>query len=341
MTNLRIALFRRHSLCLLAISGFAAAPVGVAAAAAKAKNPASKLYVADVKGEAIIDTGEAIEDLAKRSVYTAQGTIIETKKPEKEGQDDKYESTMVYSNGTGAYFDADTRVELRQFVQEPFTPTRSDLNTEPSISQTQAFVARGTVGLCNSKLVAGTNMVYSTPQGSVSIRGQKLVIEARGDVTKISMLEGDSTVRGGERDLGGHTIKAGEQAIIRKGASGQANQIEIQPIPQQEKSELDSKVTIACNAKRTVYFDVRENRPTENLNSNAGPDDAGGNSSGSNSDENVPNPNSPVNAFTPGTDTTGTTVREIVPIPVVPVQLPVEVVVSPASLPPPANPGGG
>ena len=109
------------------------------------KNPASKVYVADLSGDAVIDTGENVEEVGKRSVYTAQGTIIETKKPLQESDRRKFFSTMVYSNGTGAFYDADTRVEMKHFVQEPFTPNRSDVEMEPSISQTQAFVARGKV----------------------------------------------------------------------------------------------------------------------------------------------------------------------------------------------------
>src|SRR4051794_13485033 len=65
---------------------------------AKKKNPASKLYVADVGGIALIDTGDALEDLTKRSVYTAQGTIIETKKADGNNPTEKNFSTMVYSN---------------------------------------------------------------------------------------------------------------------------------------------------------------------------------------------------------------------------------------------------
>lgn len=329
MTTRRFDLPRRASVFLIVTASLSVAPFANAAAA-KNKNPASKLYVADLNGEASIDTGESVEDLSKRSVYTAQGTVIETKRPEKEEDKDKYNSTMVYSNGTGAFFDADTRVELRQFVQEPFTPTRSDMETEPSISQTQAFVARGAVGLCNSRLVAGTNMNYATPQGSVSIRGKRVVIEARGDVTKISMIEGDSTVRGSERDLGGHTLHSGEQAIIRRGQNGAPNSVEIIAIPQSEKAELDNRVTLACNARRTVYFDVQERSgATPTTTTTPGQEEGTG--------------PTPVSAFDPPADTTGTTVRDIVPIPVVPVQVPVEVVVSPASLPPtnPNPPGNG
>ena len=224
----------------------------------KKKNPTSKVYVSDVAGEAQIDIGESIQDLAKRSVYNAQGTIIETKKAETDADKNKIFSTVVYSNGTGAYFDHDTRVEVKKFVQEPFTPNRVDMETEPSISQTQAFVARGAVGLCNSKQVAGSSMNYSTSLGSVNIRGKKVVIEANDGQTKISMLEGDSTVRGGALDMGGQTLRSGQQAIIRPGGSGQANRILIQNIPPNELSGLDDKVAQACMAKKTVYFEVRE-----------------------------------------------------------------------------------
>ena len=211
----------------------------------------------EVHGEANIDTGETVNDLNGRTAYNAQGTVIETKKTQAGDQGPNF-STMVYSNGTGAYFDADTRVELKQFSQEPFTPNRADMDVEPSVSKTQAFVARGTVGLCTSKAVAGSSMTYQTSEGSVNIRGRKVVIEANNEQTKISMLEGDSTVRGGEKDMGGQTLKAGQQAIIRRGAAGQPNLVQITAIPPAEFAKLDDKVAMACEAKKTVYFEVRD-----------------------------------------------------------------------------------
>lgn len=300
----------------------------VASAQAKKKNPASKVYVSDVSGEAIIDTGESIEDLSKRSVYTAQGTVIETKKPEKAEDNSKYFSTMVYSNGTGAFFDADTRVEVRRFVQEPFTPNRTDVETEPSISQTSAFVSRGSVGLCTSKLVAGSNMTYQTPLGSVNIRGRKIVMEVNGNETKVSMLEGDSTVRGGPQDLGGHTVHAGEQAIIRPGPPGQPNIVQISKIPDSEMSQLDDKVAMACQAKKTVYFDVREKKSD----SSSGPDQ-GGNEPGTGGDGGAGGGDGSVSVFDGNSGTSSVTPREIVPVEVIPTNPNQNLVVSPASVP--------
>lgn len=293
----------------------------------KKKNPTSKVYFSDVSGEAQIDTGETIEDLRKRSVYNAEGTVVETKPPPTEADRSKYYSTMVYSNGTGAFFDADTRVEVRRFMQEPFTPTRNDADIEPSISQTQAFLSRGSVGLCTSKLVAGSNMVYATSHGSVNIRGRKVVIEAEGNTTTISMLEGDSTVRSGPQDLGGHIVHTGEQAIIRQGAPGQPNTIEISRIPPQEAPDLDQKVAMACMAKKTVYFEVRERTITS---------DQPGGAGGTSGEPGETSSSSGVTAFDGSGSNTGATgggtTREIVPVEVVPSTLPTQYTVSPARL---------
>ena len=285
--------------------------------AQKQGRPASRVYVSDVSGEASIRTGETVEDLARRSVYTAEGTVIETRRPE--GNDSsRHYSTMVYSNGTGAYFDADTRVEVRRFVQEPFQPNRTDVEVEPSISNMQAFVARGTVGLCTSRLVAGSVMTYQTPHGAVSVRGRRLVIQTNDDVTRISMLQGDSTVRAGAMDMGGHIIQEGEQAVIRPGGQGQPNRIEIVRIPDSERPRLEDQVAMACLARRTVYFEVRE---TDSTAGNGGANQTGAGR---------------VNAFDSPTDSNRGRNGDqfLVPIEVVPTNLPVHFTVSPATLPP-------
>lgn len=299
-------------------------------AQSKKKNPTSKVFISDVSGEAQIDIGESIQDLAKKAVYNAQGTIIETKKAEKEEDKNKIFSTAVYSNGTGAYYDQDTRVEMRKFVQEPFTPNRVDMDTEPSISQTQAFVARGSVGLCNSKQVAGSSMLYGTPHGSVAIRGKKVVIEASDGATKISMIEGDSTVRGGALDMGGQVLKSGQQAIIRPGAAGGPNKVQIQSIPANELAALDDKVAQACMAKKTVYFEVKEKK-------NDGLGALSGNTATTESDSSGTtgtDSSAPISAFDGNTanNTSSVSVGEIIVVPTVPSELPVQFTVSPATI---------
>lgn len=330
MKTLSPALAGSRSLVFsLAVVALLSAPSAVFAQKKKS-NPASKVYVSDVNGEAVIDTGDSLEDVAKRSVYTAEGTVIETKKATDTADKRRAYSTMVYSNGTGAYFDEDTRVEVRKFSQEPFTPNRADIELEPSISQTQAFLARGAVGLCNSKLIAGSSMTYQTPHGSVNIRGRKVVIEATPRGTKVSMLEGDSTVRAGSTDFGGHPLKSGEQAIITNGVGGQPSTVQIIPIPQQEMQGLDDKVAMACMAKKTVYFEVREKKDGSTEKSvGDGPLGSG--------DGAAP---APVTAFDDAGSGT-VPIREIVPVEIVPVTAPVEVTLSASRAPNPPTPGSG
>jgi hypothetical protein len=150
-------------------------------------------------------------------------------------------------------------MEIKKFVQEPFTPNRNDMEVEPSISTTESFVSRGVVGLCTSKLVAGSTMSFNTPHGSVRIKGRKSVIEVTPEGTKVSLLEGDITIRAGAQDAGGQTLRPGQQAFISPTGG-----IRIQDIPPNEAGALDDKVSMACMARKSVYFDVQE-RPDGSL----------------------------------------------------------------------------
>jgi hypothetical protein len=215
------------------------------AAHAAKKNPTSKLYVADVEGTSEINTGEVVEDLIDKSVHSAEGTIIETKV--------KSTNAMVLSNGTGMFVDPETRLEVKRFMQEPFNPNRTDPEVEPSISQTQANLPHGTIGLCTSKMIAGSTMVYTTPFASIAILGRKAVIQSQANQTIVSALEGPLTVRGDQFN-GGETIKQGQQAIITRASAGAPPTITIQPIPDDQRGALDDKVNAACMARKQAHF---------------------------------------------------------------------------------------
>lgn len=258
----------RHSLKFTALTLLAVvATVTSHAADSKRKNPTSKLYVSDVEGIASINTGEKIEDMNKKSVYAAEGVVLETKPDSR--------NAIVLSNGTGVSFAPDTRVELRRFLQEPFSPNRTDLEVEPSVSQTNAFLAKGTVGLCNSKMVAGSTMTYNTRHGSVSIRGRKVVIEANDTETIVSMIEGDSTVRG-DLTTGGFGLKSGQEAVITRNSSLEPPKIEVRPISPERMKVLGDHVATACMARKTVYFEVAERRGQNAADGVFSQDDASG-----------------------------------------------------------------
>jgi hypothetical protein len=218
----------------------------------KKKGPTSKLYLAETKGEGqIVTEGKAYEP-KQATAFDAPGTIIETR-------EDAHQA-FVYSNGTGMYVDQNTRVVIDRFVQEPFSPDRNNTEMEPSVSQSDVFLARGQIGICTGQLVSGTTMNYSTALAGVNIRGGKVSIVAQEDSTTVYLLDGDATVRAGGHDMGGTLLHPGEQAVIRPGAAGQPPVITVGPIDSKMMSSLDEKVTVACNAKKTVSFEVIEKK---------------------------------------------------------------------------------
>ncbi len=311
--------FYRFSTGMLVAGLLMGAATTPSAWAAK-KNPTSKLYVADLEGQSEIDTGERIEELSKKSVHNAQGTVIQTSADSN--------NAMVFSNGTGVYLDPETRMEVKRFMQEPFTPDRTDLQSEPSISQTSAFIPRGTVGLCTPRMVAGSTMVYSTPQTAVQIRGQKVVIQTDDYETKVSIIDGDVTIRGGATDGGGQTLRGGQQAVIRR-VPGQPPQIDIHDIPEDEREFIEDKVTLACEARKTVYFDVRGKKPDET--GFEGDDEIVSDSSNPSDDEGDNEGEGWASVFDDLDETAGADAEEIIAVEVTPVEPIQESVVSPSS----------
>jgi hypothetical protein len=107
---------------------------------------------------------------------------------------------------------------------------------------------------------------------------------------------------------------------------------------------LDDKVAMACMAKRSVYFEVRERTVTENQapgsNTETGEQNGGGTQGGGTSTSS--SSGTPVTAFDGTTSGgSGIVLREIVPVEILPITLPVEFTVSPARLvtitPPPGS----
>jgi hypothetical protein len=233
---------------LLALSGV----VAFAQTSSKRKSPTSKFYVAEVKGFAQVNTGEKIEDLTEKSVFDAEGTVIETKADS--------DNALVMSNGTGIYFAPDTKLSVKRFLQEPFSPNRTDLESEPSVSQTKTVLSRGSVGICTGKLVAGSSMVYDTAHGSINIlsqNSQKVAIEVSAEKTVITLFEGSITLRG-DNMAGGESLQPGQQAVIKPRGVNQPPEITIGPIPEDQRERLEDMVNGACQARKKVYFDTAE-----------------------------------------------------------------------------------
>jgi hypothetical protein len=300
----------------------------------KKKGPTSKIYIAESNGDSQILLDGKVHAARQATAFDAPGTIIETK----EGAN----NTIVYSNGTGMFIDQNTRVEVNEFRQETFKARKAgstDTVTEPSISRSDVFMSRGAVGICTPQLVAGSSMNYGTPEAGVNIRGGKVSIESNDNVTTIDLLEGDITVRGGGgKDGGGQIIHPGERAVIRPGLVGRPPQITISQIPPDQLQAADDRVSVACNAKKTVTFEVIEQKAAKGLEelevakvatSEAKPD-----GSATFSDTEIAGAD-PVaaGASNDGATTEGDTIQVIVIKPTVPLQLPINLVVSPDRLP--------
>jgi hypothetical protein len=284
----------------------------------KKKGPTSKLYLAEAVGDSQIQTNDKIYTARQATAFDAPGTVIETK----EGA----HNAFVYSNGTGMFVDQNTRVEIDRFVQEPFRPDRkstADAPYEPSVSQSNVHVAHGAVGVCTSQLVSGSSMLYSTPQAQVNIRGGKVSIETNADETIIDLLDGDITVRGGVKDLGGQVLRPGERAVIRSAPAGQPPRVTISQIPPEALQASDERTNVACNAKKTVTFEVIEKKAEEGLDAPADtPAETG-------------TPASTPAEAAPGEDApeAGESDQEIVAKPTVPAETPTNIVISPDRLP--------
>lgn len=304
-----------RSLLLLTALAVAFAPAAYAQRQlGKKKGPTSKLYLAETVGEGEITSEGRTYSPKQTTAFDAPGTVIETKAGAHQA--------FVYSNGTGMFVDAETRLEIDRFVQEPFRPDRNkDTSVEPSISQSDVFVARGQIGICTSQMVSGSTMQYSTPHAGVNIRGGKLAIQTDGDSTTIYLIEGDATVKAGGRNNAGELLRPGEQATIQPGPPGQPPRVTVGPIDQSVMRELDEKVAIACNAKKAVTFEAIENKAQEGLEASEAEPIAG-------------DPTDPAGGSDPGAAAGGDPDQEIVVVPTTPSSPPTNIVVSPARLGP-------
>lgn len=205
------------------------------------KNPASKAYIADAEGDATVRVQDGhIQETKKREVYDAQGLVFETKA--------KANQSMVLSNGSGVYMDETSHLEIKKFVQEPFQPNRTDMDIEPSISQTTGIIPHGYIAICTPKIVAGSNMTYQSPHGAVKLFNNKTTIDVGDSKTTIISVEGEATIQVGPNTS--ERIKVGEKATI------DGKTIRIEKASKKELEQATDKTAIACHAKKEVYFDV-------------------------------------------------------------------------------------
>ena len=290
-------------------------------------NPAGKIYVSAVTGSVLIRINGRIQPLMAKTAYPAIGVAMET------GPGSS--ATIVLSNGTGVTLGPGTRIEVKRFEQEPFKPGRSDFELEPSVSDTQLVVLSGTINIATNKLAAGSTLRVETPSADLNSYGGRLVIAVGDAGTKVSVLDGSCIVRGATAAIPDQAVRSGEVAVATRAAAGQTQQtaVQVEKMPAQQIVALDDQVATSSFARKTVYFEVKETPGnTGNIITTS---DAASTKQPAPTDSSKPADNS-VNAFTSTGNTTGgsttTGSREIVPVAVVPIELPVQFTVSPARI---------
>jgi hypothetical protein len=237
---------------LLRLSFAALLASAAAGAQDQRPNPTGKFYVADASGGVRVSNGSKIDQLARKSVYKAEGTTIET--------ESDASASLVLSNSTGIHLDAATRMQIILFQQNAFRPNRTDLEEEPSASQTRLLVEYGTIGLSTGKLTAESTLEIDTPDASIFIHGCQVLIKVVDGSTQISMIEGAATIRTGP--TGAPTfVKSGQGIQIREGRSGQPVSVVVQDISTGAAGGLpqvsDPDVEGAQAAQKLVYFNVQ------------------------------------------------------------------------------------
>jgi len=315
---------------LFAISFAVLLPLIVSGAEPTQRGPIGKLVVTNVEGSATIGSVDTTQDMQERGVYNAAGTVIETKPNDDPNATDEGFVTVVLSNGIALYLEPGTRIEIREFSQENFNPTRTDMDVEPSVSNTRIFVTRGTVAISTSEMLPGSNIVLQTPQGEVNVRGRQVVVQTTATSTRIAMFDGAGTVQPGS--LGGtstisRALQAGQEIVLQSATAGQPGNVTVTNIPQNQQTPFSDRVAMASIARRTVFFETVAS-PVATV--GATPSGSGGaaqNQEESSQGQTTGNAQGSafVSAFTEPT-------QQIVPVIVVPVNLPVQFTVSPSRL---------
>jgi len=209
-------------------------------------NLVSKLYAVDVEGEVYVENSGLIIPLAAREIYVAQGSTVYTS--------EESTASLVISNGTGIFLSESSRMTVTRAEQEPFQGERSDMINEPSVSNIQLKHERGVMGICTSRLLAGTLLEVVTDEFTTRIVDGRLVYERGPEGSSVTLVGGDASLQSGQiwYENEGRDLKVRHKLFFPADGSEPIDT----ELSGQELAEMEGIVTIACLARRGVYFDV-------------------------------------------------------------------------------------
>jgi hypothetical protein len=237
---------KRHLHRFVLAAALAASGGLLPAQESESKTPVSKLFLSETVGSGHIENNGQVYEPKQGAAFSAKGTVMVTGK--------ESHQTYVLSSGTSLYLAANTQVQIDRFEQEHFSTLAKD-ESEPSVSHAILNLTHGTVATCASRMMSGTTLVYATPLARINVRGRRVVINVAANATTISSLEGSVTVRTGAKEESSVTLQPGEQAVVTAGPTGEPQAV-VGPIDHDTLGGLDVMLNSACQARRTVAFDV-------------------------------------------------------------------------------------
>jgi len=295
---------------MLAALGLHAAP-----GSAPSGPPIGKLFVVEVNGSATIhEKGDGpILELVPKAVFKAEGCTIQTSPGGS--------VSLLFSNGSSMTCSSNTRISIIKFAQASINGPITNLDKEPSVSQVQIFVEKGTIAITTPVLSPGSSQIIYSAQGQINVRDGQVAVNVSSNQTDVSIISGNATAQ--SLTLGGGSLlQTGFQAVLSNSAPGTSNPILVLPIPTAQLASINELVSEATMARKTVMFAPVPSTGSASSSSSAG------SSSSSSSGSKGPSQESQ-SIFNTGNEQPA---QDLQPVPLVPVNLPIQYTVSPARI---------
>ncbi len=159
---------------------------------------------------------------------------------------------MMLSNGSGLRFEANARVKIKRFLQEPFLPEETQRGFEPSRSQILIEVERGGVIFHTPRLIDGSRAEFVVPGANIRVYGGRYLLSVESTRTVFSVIKGKADVI-----CEGHQtavqVTDEQEAVVIRAQPGTSANVRISDIALSEIDSLFKKTEIANPARQGIF----------------------------------------------------------------------------------------
>jgi hypothetical protein len=167
---------------------------------------------------------------------------------------DQGRASLVFSNNTGVYLAADSRLDIERFDHAPFVADPNRMDDEPAISTFSGRLFSGRLAMCFPKQVFGSSVDLQIPQAVLHLRGSRIAVDVNDTRAIAFAVDGAITVSRGPEDKAGLVVETGQMVTITPGAGPQFPLLSVAPIPNDKVGELNEMMASACLSRHTVFF---------------------------------------------------------------------------------------